>query len=224
MDAARTLAGPLEARLSPDDRAKFARALDEYVAAQRFNADRPEAHVNLGALHAVRNQPDAAIEAYRKALAIEPTFVAASINLADVQRALGNDAAAEQTLREALKRSPQSAPLHHALGLSLVRQKRIADAVAELGTAAKLAPDDARLAYVYGIALYDTGKRAEAMKVLTAALARQPYDRDILFALASYERSAGNVPKAREYARLLGELEPDNRAFRQLAAELGATQ
>ena len=50
LDAARSLAGPPEARLTADDRTKLARALDEYVTAQRFNADRPESQLVLGAL------------------------------------------------------------------------------------------------------------------------------------------------------------------------------
>jgi Flp pilus assembly protein TadD len=103
-----------------------------------------------------------------------------------------------------------------------VRQKRTGEALAELALAAKLAPEDARFAYVYGVALHDTGKPAEAMKVLQAALARHPYDRDLLFALASFERAAGDAARAREHARLLRELEPQNRDFARLAAELGA--
>ncbi|MFO1361555.1 MAG: multiheme c-type cytochrome [Burkholderiales bacterium] len=222
MDAARALAGEAEARLAPDDRKRFESALEEYVAAQRFNADRPEAQAALGNLFAARGRDAEAAAAYRKALELDPTFVQAALNLADLHRAVAREDEAERTLRAALARAPQSAPVHHALGLALVRQKRTHEALAELALAAKLAPDDPRFAYVYGVALYDTGKRAEAMKVLQAALARHPYDRELLFALASYERAGGNVVRARERARLLRELEPENRDFARLATELGA--
>jgi tetratricopeptide (TPR) repeat protein len=224
LDAARALAGPPEAHLVADDRTKLARALDEYIAAQHFNADRPESQLVLGALNATRGQTNEAIEAYRAALALDPTFVAAALNIADVQRSVGREDEAEQTLRALLKRAPQSAPAHHALGLALVRQKRIQEALAELAAAAKLAPDDARFAYVYGVALYDTGKRPEALKTLGAALARHPYDRELLFALATYERAGGNLAGAREHARLLRELEPESQDFARLAAELEATR
>jgi tetratricopeptide (TPR) repeat protein len=221
MDAARALAGEPEARLAADDRKRFERALDEYVAAQRFNADRPEAQAALGSLHAVRGREAEAAAAYRKALELDPTYVQAALNLADLQRATGREDEAERTLREALKRSPQSAPVHHALGLALVRQKRTAEALAALALAAKLAPEDARFAYVYGVALHDTGKRPEAIRTLRAALERHPYDREILFALATYERAAGDATQARERVRLLRELEPENRDFARLAGELG---
>jgi tetratricopeptide (TPR) repeat protein/cytochrome c553 len=224
MDAARALAGDSEARLAPEDRKRFESALDEYVAAQRFNADRPEAQTALGTLEATRGRDAEAVAAYRKALALDPTYVQAALNLADLYRAVAREDEAERTLREALKRSPRSAPLHHALGLALVRQKRTDAALAELALAAKLAPEEPRFAYVYGVALYDTGKRAEAMKALQSALARHPYDRAILFALAAYERASGDVARARGRAQLLRELEPENRDYARLAAELGVAQ
>ena len=42
--------------------------------------------------------------------------------------------------------------LHHSLGLSLVRQHRDAEALAELRKASELDPGNARFAEVYGIA------------------------------------------------------------------------
>ena len=96
------------------------------------------------------------------------------------------------------------------------------EALAALGEAARLAPGDPRFAYVYGVALHDAGKRGEATKTLEAALARHPYDREILLALASYERDAGNVSKAAQRAKLLARLEPDNAELAQFARELDA--
>jgi len=221
MEAARALAGEPEARLAPDAGARFERALEEYLAAQRFNADRPEAQTALGNLDAIRGRYAEAAAAYRRALELDPTFAQAALNLADLQRSLARDDEAERILRELLKRTPQSAPAHHALGLALVRQRRTLEALEELALATKIAPDDPRFAYVYGVALHDTGKRAEALKTLRAALARHPYDRELLYALATYERAAGDAAQARARARLLRELEPENRDYARLAAELG---
>jgi tetratricopeptide (TPR) repeat protein len=142
MEAARALAGEPEARLAPDARTRFERALEEYVAAQRFNADRPEAQAALGNLEANRGRHAEAAAAYRKALELDPAFAQAALNLADLQRSLARDDEAERILRELLKRAPQSAPGHHALGLALVRQRRTLEALEELALAAKLAPDE----------------------------------------------------------------------------------
>jgi tetratricopeptide (TPR) repeat protein len=222
MEAARALAGEPEARLAAESRKSFERALEEYVAAQRFNADRPEAQTALGNLNAARGRYAEAAAAYAKALELDPAFAQAALNLADLQRSLARDDDAERTLRDLIRRAPQSAPAHHALGLALVRQRRTLEALEELALAAKLAPDDARFAYVYGVALYDTGKRAEALKALRAALARHPYDREILYALATYERAGGDTARARAHVRTLREVEPENRDYARLAAELGA--
>jgi len=224
MDAARALAGEPELRLPVEAARKFGAALDEYIDAQRFNADRPEAHLNLGVLYLVRGEIDKGQAAFRKALAIDPTFVQAAVNLADSYRAQGRDSEAEAALREALKANPESAVLHHALGLALVRQKRVPEAISELESAAKLAPDDPRLAYVYAIALHDTGQRDPARKVLEANVARHPYDRESLAALAIYEREAGELDRARGRVRLLQELEPEDQGLAQFAAELDRSE
>lgn len=208
MDAARALAGGPEARLTTTDRAAFNAALAEYVAAQRFNADRPEGQSNLGGLYLAQGKTAEADAALRKALVIDPGFIQAAVNLADLQRTQGRELEAERALRESLLKNPGAASLHHALGLSLVRQKRLPDALDALAKAARLDPGNARFAYVYAIALHDTGRPELAIKTLEAALARQPYDRALLSALAAYEREAGKDARAAERERLLRELEP----------------
>jgi len=221
MDAARALAGEPEARLSPQDRARFATALDEYAAAEGFNADRPEGRANLGNLYALQGRHEEASTAYRAALALDPTFVQAALNLADLQRSRGLEDEAEKTLRDALKREPRSAPAHFALGLSLTRQKRSAEALKELAEAAKLAPENTRFVYVHAVALNDAGKGGEARRELEGALKRQPYERDLLLALALFERDAGNRARALGHAQRLAELEPESPQVQQLVRELG---
>jgi tetratricopeptide (TPR) repeat protein len=223
MAAARALAGEAQARLSPPDRAKFATALDEYVAAERFNADRPEGRANLGALYATQGRFDEAIDALRSALVLDPTFTPAALNLADVYRSRGQEGEAEQTLREVLRRDPRSATAHYALGLSLTRQKRSGDALKELAQATRLAPENARFAYVYAVALNDAGQAAQARRELDIALKRQPNDRDLLLALALFERDAGNRARALGHAQRLAELAPESREIQQLVRELGGS-
>jgi predicted CXXCH cytochrome family protein len=220
MDAARALAGEPERQLPSADRAAFERALDEYVAAQRFNADRPEAQTALGTLHAARGQFEPAVAALRTALRLDQTFVQAAVNLADLYRARGMEREAEAVLREALTANPKSAPVLHALGLSLIRQRRPAEALTALRDAAKQAPEEPRFAYVYAVALHDSGERGEAIKALAAALQRHPYERDLLVALGMYELEAGRLDGARSRARLLRALEPNDPAFARLATQL----
>lgn len=199
IEAARALAGAPEQGLSPAQRAAFAAALAEYKAAQRFNAERPEAQAALAILDADRGDAVAAEAAYREALRLDPTTVEAAVGLADLYRALGRDAEGERVLRATLAAAPRSAAEQHALGLVLVRQQRMPEAIAALREAARLAPESARFAFVYGVALHDSGRPADAVAVLTESLRRHPYARDTLEALADYARAAGRSEAARGY-------------------------
>jgi tetratricopeptide (TPR) repeat protein len=220
MAAARALAGDTEAGLSPGDRARFDVALAEYVAAERFNADRPEGRANLGNLHATRARYGDAEAAFRAALALDSTFVQAALNLADLQRTLGQEAQAEQTLRAAIARNPRAAPAHLALGLSLARQQRRDEALKSLAEAARLDPASPRAAFVHAVALHDAGQGARARRELEAALQRHPYDQDLLLTMALYERDAGQRGRALEFARRLLEVAPGSPEAAQLAREL----
>lgn len=220
IEAARGLAGQGEGTLSPEDRARFDKTIAEYVAVQTYSADRPEGRLNLGNLYTARGDPAAAIAEYRKAIAIDPTFVAAYANLADVYRNRGAEGEADLTLREGLARNPRAAVLHHALGLSLVRQKRLPDALPELREANRLAPDDARFAYVYAVALINTGRAKDAQAVVDAAIVRNPYDRSLNVMLVRFDAANGNVDGARARIRRLRELDPESADYDPLEAEI----
>ena len=220
IEAASALAGPTEAPIPAADRDAFTKALDEYIAVETYNADRPEGRVALGNLYAIRGNEERAIAEFRKALEIDPTSAPARANLADLYRAHGAEAEAESVLREGIAKTPRAAALHYALGLTLVRQKRTADALKELAEAAKLAPENPRFSYVYAVALNSGGRTKDALQVLTTALKTHPYDRDVLFGLAHFSAAAGDRGAAVGYARQLTDLDPENEEYAQLAAQL----
>jgi len=107
--------GPIE----PEQRAAFGRASVEYIETQRYNADRAEARVNFGTFYAYRGDAAQAEAEINTAIALDPDFVPAYVNLADLYRAMGRDADGERSLREGLDIVPGHASLHDALGLAL---------------------------------------------------------------------------------------------------------
>jgi tetratricopeptide (TPR) repeat protein len=220
MEAARLLAGGPRDRLTEAQRAALDRAYAEYVAAERFNADRPESHMNLALLYAAQGRLAEAEGELRSALELDPRFVPAAVNLADVYRAAGRDPEGERVLRDMLAADPRSAAAHHALGLLLVRARRQADALRELETAARLAPDRARYIYVYAVGLDGAGRRRPAIEVLERSLLRHPYDRDTLSALIAFTRESGEPRRALDYARRLAALDPANPDTAQLVKRL----
>jgi predicted Zn-dependent protease len=84
------------------------------------------------------------------------------------------------------------------MGLLMVRQKNLNEAVEFLGKASKLAPVNTRYAYVYAIALYESGQHDQSISVLESALQKQPGNQEIITALASYYQQQGQDEKLRE--------------------------
>jgi Tfp pilus assembly protein PilF len=161
-----------------------------------LNADRADAWLNLGTLDARLGDQDGAKAGYERAIRLQPSFMPTYVNLADLYRAQGRDADAERTLRAALAREPATADVRHALGLTLVREKRLPDAIVELAKAATLAPDVPRYAYAYALALDRTGEHARALAVLAEAQRRFTGDREILEALVQLSLAAGDAEAA----------------------------
>jgi tetratricopeptide (TPR) repeat protein len=206
LEAASILAGSPPDGLPAGAAAALAKAIGEYVAAQRLNADRPESHLDLATLFIRERRFAEAAEELRTALSLDPTFAPAAVNLADLDRELGRDAEGEGVLRAAIARSPQDASLQYSLGLLLVRRGDKRQALDHLAAAARFDPTSARFAYVYAVALNDAGRTADAIPVLEANVARHPYDRESLAALANFCQRAGDSEKALKYAKRLSGL------------------
>ncbi|NEX22719.1 tetratricopeptide repeat protein [Thiorhodococcus mannitoliphagus] len=202
-EAARTLA-PLAAMPLPDgEKVRLDAALEAYRASQLVNAERAESHLNIGLVEAAANRPEAAEKAYRTAIRLDPKFGPAYVNLADLFRTLGRDQDGETLLQQGLAVIPQDASLYYALGLLQIRAKALPQAVGSLTRAAALDPDNPRYSYVQALALQGAGDLPKALAILDQALERHPTDRDILFALVTFNQQSGNLEAARDYAARL---------------------
>lgn len=220
IDAARALAGVPETALNGQQRAARDEALAEYRAAQLVDADRPEAHLNLGALHVERGEFAEAEREYQTALRLSPRFPAAYVNLGDLYRMLEREGECVQVLRDGLRMAPDSADLAHALGLALVRQQRGGEALPLLKQAMERAPRNARYAYVYGVGLYGAGDAEGGLRVLREAQGRFSGDAEVLGALVAYSAERGLWDDALRYADKLEALRPDDPQVQGLVAEV----
>jgi tetratricopeptide (TPR) repeat protein len=202
IEAARSLAGA-QGVLPAELKTAWQAAADEYVATLRYNADRPESNVALGGFYGALGRFDEAEKAFAGAIRLDPGFVPAYVNAADALRAQRRDTEAASMLERGLAAVPNSAPLHHALGLARVRMQQTDAAMASLKRAVELEPGSARYTYVYAVALNSTGAGAGAIATLERALKRWPHDRDMLVALASFQLEAGQLERAQRTARRL---------------------
>ena len=208
IEAARLLAAIPAGELPQEKRALLEKGINEYIESQLAMAERSEAQTNLGNLYVAQGKADKAVAAYQTATALDPSYVPAYINLAHFYGLREDEDAAEITLRQAASSIPDNGHLQHALGLSLVRQKRADEAVAALRQAARLNPENARYVYVYAVALNSTGDPKQAIMVLQGAQNTHPNNVDILNALIAFNRNLGNQQAARAYAQKLKRLSP----------------
>lgn len=221
IEAARLAAGVDPRVLEATEFDRLIAAMAEYVDAQRASLDRPSAWVNLGNLYAEAGDAELAIEQYRAALTRDPAFEPAFANLADLLLRLGNEVAAGEVLARGLQVLPDSATLHHAMGLHQIRTGNRQVAMDSLSTAVELAPGNARFNYVYAIALDGDARRAEAIAQLESTHGIREADQDVLRALISMNLESGMLEDARRYARQLQRLRPMDAQLEQLLDQLG---
>jgi tetratricopeptide (TPR) repeat protein len=220
LEAARLLASLMRQRLPEKFREQLARAIEEYAQSQYVNADRPESHLNLGLIAVAVGDVQQAEQAYKTALRLDSRFSPAYVNLADLYRQQQRDQDGERILRSGIEADADNADLQYALGLLLVREKRLSESLPYLRRAAESSPELARYAYVYALALQGAGDVTQAIGILEQTADRHPANRDILVALATLHRDRGDLPAATRYADQLLKHYPDDAQARALRAEL----
>ena len=220
IEAARVLASSKAQINDAGVKAKLEKAIEEYIAALRINADRPEALVSMGNLYASLQSADQAQAAYEKAIEVDPTFISAYVNLADLYRARNLDHEGKRYLLSAIEQQPDAAAPHHALGLLYVRQQKIKDALTALQKSVDLDPTNSRYKYVYAVALNSVGQSQEAINVMTKAHQQRSADREVLYALISFHHQAGDMKTAKRYAETLVKVAPWDREAKKLLQNL----
>jgi Tfp pilus assembly protein PilF len=180
------LAGSAPAGLTIGQRSDLDAVFAEYRQWLAGDSDRAEALVSLAGFYVAQGDRAAAQAAFDKALRRDETSLVAYLNYADYYRSVNNDREAETLLRKASALYPDSANAHFALGLLLVRAKRLDQALPELQRATGLAPGNSYYAYAYGVGLYSSGQVQPALSVLSEAQSQFPANRQIQAALQAY--------------------------------------
>lgn len=167
VEAALVLA-PLWPELSEDNKSYLIPALNEYMQAQDFNADRGYAHSNKGNIFAHQANYQAAEDAYKMGMKIEPNFANSYINLAELYRRMQKNVQSIDVLTAGQQMSPENAAIDYQLGLAFIRAKQTALAVSNFKQAATKEPTNAQYHYVYALSVESTNSD-EAQKSLKKA-------------------------------------------------------
>jgi tetratricopeptide (TPR) repeat protein len=215
---AATLVAALDPQLISSGHAlAFERALGEAEAALILNADRPEGRAGRAQLLLQRGQIANAERELRVALAQMSDAAALAVNLADLYRMTGREVDGSALLMQFLAQNPDANAVRHALGLSLVRQKKHGDALLLFQQAHEAEPENGRYAFVYGVALQSAGQVEKGRAILEAALARDPWNVDLNNALLADALRSNDVQRAALYAQRLTALRPDDPSLARLS-------
>jgi Flp pilus assembly protein TadD len=189
---------------------KFPEALQQIKTAEQLAPQSAEPHIAHGEVSNTAGMPNAAIQEYRRALALDPRNSRALSLLAYKYVVLGWNEEARQILNEALKAAPNEAKLHVNLGLVYFQTGDYIAAEHELLTARRLSPTDTSIL----APLADVYRRAkqfpEALRTLDEAIAAMPNIEALKVAKARTFLDMGNPDQAIEIANNLLKAAPDH--------------
>ncbi len=210
--------------LSANEKKQLQTALQEYRAAQHFQADRGFAHTNLGNLSYALGDINNAEKHYQDAIKAEPIFMAAYVNLADFYRIKKDEAQAQSILKQALAVNPESNPVNYAMGMSLVRQGEKQQALAYLNKAATVGEPSVNTIYAYALLLQDRGLRKQAIEQLLVVYSHTPGNPDTSYSLSQAYFAEKDFAKAYFYARKLAALVPGNPQIKAMVEQMRSMQ
>jgi tetratricopeptide (TPR) repeat protein len=109
-------------------------------------------------------------------------------------------------LHKAMKKVPNTAILHHSLGLYYIQMKDKKNGLIELEKAMLLDKNDARFSYVYAVALSEKSTK-EAIIILEKSHAKHSGNTEIISALIYYYKILGNDAKSSLYKKKLSDMQ-----------------
>lgn len=155
----------------------FQKADVDFARAIELNPNYATAHHWYAYFLVSENRPERAIDEIKTARELEgPLNISVNTDIGEIYSWAGRYAEADAALREVLKIEPNYAVARHVLAINLLKQNRIAEAVAEAETARRL-ESEPRVLAVLTYAYAADGKRAEALQTFNELneLSKQKY-------------------------------------------------
>jgi len=149
----------------------------ELLRAHQLDPGDSSATVNLGRVESLLGEASDAVPLFEGVLAApDPPTLSAdeTIAFAKSLSAVNRGAEAEVQLEDTLRRTPDFAPLHAALGALLAQAGHTEQALAHFQEAAALEPGQPETQYLLGAALLSLGHAEEAIAPLGLAVAAMP--------------------------------------------------
>ena len=212
------LAAAWTLRASLDPASTTGRELQHFLDS---NADQPGGQMRKGDYFLARNDPQAALLHFQKAVAWDPYSAPFHRQLALALSALNRPREAVETLREACRLDPNDAESRYQLGLAWNEAGDLDQARQELETAVRLDPRHASAWYNLGLAQNALGQPDAAIESLLRGESVEPREARVPYARATILARLGQRDAAAAAARRALEIDPAHADARRLLRLLG---
>ena len=184
---------------SPGQKDPFETLFREYITVQSQHLDMPSVLTQLSSFQQARGETEAALSLLQSALRKNPEASVTRVNLADLYRTVGNEAAARETLETGIALNADDGALWFSLALLEVREGNAEQGLQALAKAASLEETPGYYHYVLAVAQNDQGLSTEALATLKATHRAAPGQPNVLAALMQYSQLAGDRQSAQRY-------------------------
>ena len=184
---------------SPGQKDPFEALFREYITVQSQHLDMPSVLAQLSSFQQARGETEAALSLLQSALRKNPEASVSRVNLADLYRTVGNEAAARETLETGIALNADDGALWFSLALLEVREGNAEQGLQALAKAASLEETPGYYHYVLAVAQNDQGLSTEALATLKATHRAAPGQPNVLAALMQYSQLAGDRQSAQRY-------------------------
>ena len=192
--------------------------LERYL---RHNSDQPTGQMQLGALALARQDLDAALEHYGRAVRWDPGSPPIRHELAIVHSQMGNHREALDQLREACRLAPEEGEYRYKLALAHNDLGDLDAAIGSLEKAVELDPAHSRAWYNLGLALHQRGNSQGALDALIRGESARPEDPDIPYARATILHAMGLRSEAVQAASRVLSIDPQHPGARAIVEGSG---